>query len=213
MSPLHTAKPAYNEYLWNLKESDRDQTHFRHMHELRNENEFVLGFGSGMLWEVEGGTKRWVDMSEKYTETVKVDKADMRAQDTEKYFKVVEINEDNIYKNGKPKHYLECNIVDEDSYGANDSGYKITLETGNARTGSLLRPATNTIVITVWCQLPHSMQVTWAQNDTVLMTNEYVKFPKPSTEAEIEPDVYYLKSDGNYTVRMLTYDKYKKTIL
>jgi len=200
--PLKTMSPNYEEFLMNLKSDEKDESYRKYMLQLKSEQEFVLGYGSGLFWQVNGGTTNWIDLPGHYIETVKVDK--LRG-DTGANLNVHSLND---FMHGmRPQHYFECPVPEPANLDSNkDDEFKLTLVAGNKRAKSLLRPATNSAIITIMCQLPQSMQLAWAQKEHM----RYEKFPKKETEGDIEPDTYYVRNGQVLNIRMLVFDKYRR---
>eukprot|EP01022_Parablepharisma_sp_SALTPOND_P034856 TRINITY_DN932_c0_g1_i1.p1 TRINITY_DN932_c0_g1~~TRINITY_DN932_c0_g1_i1.p1 ORF type:complete len:2036 (-),score=158.71 TRINITY_DN932_c0_g1_i1:14-6121(-) len=199
--PLQTLNPSYEEFLKNLKTDEKDESYRKYLQQLKTENEYILGYGSGLLWEVAGGTSNWIDLPGHYTENIKVEKS---AGVENLHLSLQTVNGGAI-KSMKPQHYLECPVPDQDFFSSpKDNEFKLTLATGNKRAKSLLRPAVNVLTITVSCQLPQSMQLVWAQKDP----SRYEKFPKK--ESEGEPDTYFIRTEQVVNTRMLVFDKYRR---
>ncbi len=201
---LRTINPTYDDFLRNLKKDEKDESHRRFIQQLKSENEFVLGFGSGLSWEVSGGTSSWVDLGNLYSEDVKIERVS-GTDDTN--LAVLKMNSGSV----RPIHYLECAVPSERYLAAPQSNeFRLTLTTGNKRSKSLLRPAVNRLAIAVSCQLPQTMQLIWAQKTVDKKVIRYEVLPKRESEADVEPDTYFVKSGQLLHIRSLVFDKYRR---
>ena len=50
--PLTTIIPSYEEFLKPLKLDERDESYRRYLEQFKSDNEYILGYGSGLRWEI-----------------------------------------------------------------------------------------------------------------------------------------------------------------
>lgn len=205
---LKTLSPSYDLFLKNLKKDERDESYKRYIQQLKSENEFVLGYGSGLFWEVEGGSSRWVDLPNHYFEEITTESS---SKSGEVSLDVRPVNGGDI-KNAKPHHYLqvELNSPAEVKTGSKGYSFKLTLKTGNRRARSLLRPATNNLTIQIFCELPQTIQFVFAQKEIGKYLYQYERLPKREPEGESEIGTYYIQGGRTEHFRMLVFDKFKR---
>ena len=203
--PLRTTSPTYDDFLKNIKNDEKDESYKQYLQHLKIENEFIIGFGSGLNWEIEGGTTTWNDMLDNYFEEIKLEPL----ADSGKIGLQVHPINNNAAKNARSRHFLECSIP-QSNPEENEASYNITLKTGNNKTRTLLRPAQNTLTITIRCNIPQNMQLVWAQKHVNINENSYEVLPKKITESYSEPATYYIKCQQIFYARMLIFDKYNR---
>jgi len=203
--PLSTMNPSYENFLKPLKLDERDESYRKYLQQLKSENQYILAYGSGLLWEIAGGTYSWADLPGYYSENIKAEKT-MGEREIE--LQVRGTNGDHI-KNSKREHYLECPVPSLSFFnGQTDSEFKVILKTGNRRAKSLLRPAENIISLIVNCQVPQTLKLAWAQRDLTRCES----LPRKESGDNYDVDTYFVKNGQTFNTRMLAFDNYRRII-
>jgi hypothetical protein len=204
---LKTIQPSYVEFLWDLQAHEKDEGPRRYLAELKSESEFVLAFGSGLRWEVEGGTSPWIDIPSGHSDEATVE----RIGEGETRLLVHAVNGGAV-KYVKPVHFVQCPyaLPEGDSDESHKHGYKLRLVIANSPAPSLLRPASSELTIEVWCQLPQTMLLVWAQPHLTREHPVYEILPKKESDPDTKPDTYYVRNDATLRLRTLLFDKYRR---
>jgi hypothetical protein len=203
--PLSTMNPSYENFLKPLRLDERDESYRKYLQQFKSENEYVLAYGSGLLWEIAGGTYSWADLPGYYSEDIKMEKT---IGEKEIELKVHGTNGDHI-KNNKREHYLECPVPSSSFFsGQTDSEFKLILKAGNKRAKSLLRPAENVISLIISCQVPETLKLAWAQRDLAHCES----LPRKESGDSYDVDTYFIKNGQVFNTRMLAFDKYRRII-
>lgn len=192
----HTISPNYKDLFRDLHYPKQPMQNAKLFSSYYDPDVFKISYGSSLYWVYNGGTNYWADDIYSMEHSVEHNSAGLQ----------VKCLSDNLAPLANRVTYLfSC-----DNYRLTDlKEYEVSVIMENKQTRSLLRPKRNVAKIRIHCAMPKSVDLWWAQSETV----QHEKYQNmPDFVLENNEKTYYLRNNQSKYMRALVFDNHKKMI-